>query len=73
MDYMIEDVMESLIEQGGSDMHIQAGAPIFFRISGKLTPQPQFGELLAPDECQRLIFSMLNNNQRKDSRAELGT
>ncbi|MGC9502466.1 type IV pilus twitching motility protein PilT [Baaleninema sp.] len=66
LDYMIEDVMESLIEQGGSDMHIQAGAPIFFRISGKLTPQPQFGESLAPDECQRLIFSMLNNNQRKD-------
>ncbi len=66
MDYMIEDVMESLVEQGGSDMHIQAGAPIFFRISGKLTPQPQFGESLAPDKCQRLIFSMLNNNQRKD-------
>ena len=66
MDYAIEDVMESLVEQGGSDMHIQAGAPIFFRISGKLTPQPQFGESLAADECQRLIFSMLNNNQRKD-------
>ncbi len=66
IDYMIEDVMESLVEQGGSDMHIQAGAPIFFRLSGKLTPQPQFGESLAPDECQRLIFSMLNNNQRKD-------
>jgi len=66
MDYVIEDVMESLVEQGGSDMHIQAGAPIFFRVSGKLTPQPQFGDSLAPDQCQRLIFSMLNNNQRKD-------
>lgn len=49
---MIEDVMESLIEQGGSDMHIQAGAPIFFRISGKLTPQTQFGECLAPKKCK---------------------
>lgn len=66
MDLMIEDVMESLIEQGGSDMHIQAGAPIFFRINGKLTPQPQFGEQLDPQDCQRLIFGMLNNNQRKD-------
>ncbi|NJK28405.1 MAG: type IV pilus twitching motility protein PilT [Coleofasciculaceae cyanobacterium SM2_3_26] len=66
MDYMIEDVLESLVEQGGSDIHIQAGAPIFFRISGKLTSQPQYGESLAPDQCQRLIFSMLNNNQRKD-------
>ncbi|MEM9772326.1 MAG: type IV pilus twitching motility protein PilT, partial [Cyanobacteria bacterium P01_D01_bin.73] len=66
LDYMIEDVMESLVEQGGSDLHIQAGAPIYFRISGRLTPQPQFGELLDPQDCQKLIFSMLNNNQRKD-------
>lgn len=66
MEMMIEDVMESLIEQGGSDMHIQAGAPIYFRISGKLTPQTQFGEVLASDDCQKLIFSMLNNSQRKD-------
>lgn len=65
-DYMIEDVMESLVEQGGSDMHIQASAPIYFRISGKLTPQPQFGEILEAQDCQRLIFSMLNNNQRKE-------
>lgn len=67
---MIEDVMESLIEQGGSDMHIQAGAPIFFRISGKLTPQPQFGDCLAPEDVQVLIFQMLNNMQRKQLEQE---
>ena len=63
MDLMIEDMMEQLVEMGGSDMHVQAGAPIYFRISGKLTP---IGESLSPQECQRLIFSMLNNNQRKE-------
>jgi twitching motility protein PilT len=53
-----------MIEMGGSDMHIQAGAPVYFRISGKLQP---FGEdPLTPQECQKLIFSMLNNTQRKD-------
>ncbi|MDY7022775.1 MAG: type IV pilus twitching motility protein PilT [Cyanobacteriota bacterium] len=67
---MIEDVMESLIEQGGSDMHIQAGAPIFFRVSGKLTPQAQFGECMAPEEVQVLIFQMLNNMQRKQLEQE---
>lgn len=66
MELMIEDVMESLVEQGGSDIHIQAGAPIYFRVHGKLTPQPQFGEQLDAGGCQRLIFSMLNNTQRKD-------
>lgn len=64
MELMIEDLMEQMIEMGGSDMHLQAGAPVYFRISGKLQP---FGdEPLTPQECQKLIFSMLNNTQRKD-------
>jgi twitching motility protein PilT len=70
MGLMIEDVLESLVEQGGSDIHIQAGAPIFFRISGKLTPQPQFAEIMAAEEVQTLIFQMLNNMQRKQLEME---
>ncbi len=64
MELMIEDLMEQLIEMGGSDMHIQAGAPVYFRISGKLNPIGD--EPLPPQECQKLIFSMLNNTQRKE-------
>jgi len=63
MEMMIEDLMEQLIEMGGSDMHLSAGLPPYFRISGKLTPitdQP-----LSAEQCQRLVFSMLNNSQRK--------
>lgn len=63
MEFMIEDLMEQLVEMGGSDMHIQAGAPIYFRVSGKLSPVSD--EPLSPQETQRLIFSMLNNTQRK--------
>ena len=63
MDLMIEDLMEQLVEMGGSDMHIQGGSPVYFRISGKLTP---IADELTPQECQRLIFSMLNNNQSKE-------
>jgi twitching motility protein PilT len=63
MEMMIEDLMEQLIEMGGSDMHLSAGLPPYFRISGKLTP---IGEhILTSEQCQRLIFSMLNNTQRK--------
>lgn len=64
MELMIEDLMEQLVDMGGSDMHIQAGAPIYFRVSGKLTPINE--EPLTPQESQKLIFSMLNNTQRKD-------
>ena len=63
MDFMIEDLMEQLVEMGGSDMHLSAGLPPYFRISGKLTPIGD--EPMTAEECQRLIFSMLNNTQRK--------
>lgn len=64
MEYMIEDLMEQVIESGGSDLHISAGLPPYIRISGKLTPTEY--EPLTPEQCQRLIFSMLNNTQRKN-------
>jgi twitching motility protein PilT len=63
MELMIEDLMEQLIEMGGSDLHISAGLPPYFRISGHLTPIGD--EPLTSEQCQRLIFSMLNNTQRK--------
>jgi twitching motility protein PilT len=63
MELMIEDLMEQLVEMGGSDLHLSAGLPPYFRISGHLTPIGE--EPMTAEECQRLIFSMLNNNQRK--------
>lgn len=64
MELMIEDLMEQLIEMGGSDLHLSAGLPPYFRISGHLTPIGD--EPLTSEQCQRLIFSMLNNTQRKN-------
>lgn len=63
MDYIIEDLMEEVVERKASDLHISAGLPPYIRISGHLTPTDR--DPLTPDECQRLIFAMLNNNQRK--------
>ena len=62
MELMIEDLMEEVIACGGSDLHISAGIPPYIRISGKLTPTEH--EPLTPEQCQRLIFTMLNNTQR---------
>jgi twitching motility protein PilT len=63
MELMIEDLMEEVVERGGSDLHLSAGLPPYIRISGKLTPTEH--EPMTPESCQRLIFSMLNNTQRK--------
>ena len=63
MDLMIEDLMEQLVQGGGSDLHLATGQPPYGRFSGELrsmTDRP-----LAEEDCNKLIFSMLNNSQRK--------
>ena len=63
MDLMIEDLMEQLVEDGGSDLHIASGQPPYGRFSGELRPMRE--DALAEEDCNKLIFSMLNNSQRK--------
>ena len=63
MDLQIEDLMEELVKGGGSDLHLAAGQPPYGRFSGGLRPMRE--EKLSEDLCNRLIFSMINNAQRK--------
>jgi len=60
---MIEDLMEMVVQKGGSDLHISCGLPPYIRVRGHLEPVEH--DPLTAEEVQRLIFSMLNNNQRK--------
>mgnify|MGYP006274589977 CR=1 FL=1 len=63
MELMIEDLMQELVKQGGSDLHLAAGQPPYGRFNGQLRPlQP---DPLNEESCNRLIFSLLNNSQRK--------
>ncbi len=64
MELMIEDLMEQVVENGGSDLHLSTGLPPYIRVNGHLTPTDY--EPLTSEQCQRLIFSMLNNTQRKN-------
>ena len=63
MDLMIEDLMEQLVKGGGSDLHLATGQPPYGRFSGELRPMTDLP--LAEEDCNKLIFSMLNNSQRK--------
>jgi len=63
MTLMIEDLMEQLVAKNGSDLHLSAGTPPYGRFSGNL--EPMTDEPLTEEGCNRLIFSMLNNSQRK--------
>ena len=65
MDLLIEDLMQELVKAGGSDLHLSAGNPPYGRFSGQLRPIVQDTKL-SEESCNRLIFSLLNNAQRKN-------
>ena len=63
-DLLIEDLMSELVKGGGSDLHLATGQPPFGRFNGELRPMLH-DRRLDEESCNRLIFSMLNNAQRK--------
>jgi twitching motility protein PilT len=64
MDFNIEDLMNELVRDGGSDLHLSSGQAPYGRFNGQLRPIRQEA-VLSEDDCDRLIFSLLNNAQRK--------
>lgn len=64
MDFTIEDLMTDLVNDGGSDLHLATGHPPYGRFNGQLLPIRK-EHVLTEDSCNRLIFSLLNNAQRK--------
>jgi twitching motility protein PilT len=57
----IEELVQQLVERGGSDLHISAGAPPMIRINGKLVSTEQ--EVLDSETTKKLIYSILDNDQ----------
>ena len=60
---LIEDLMKALVQEGGSDLPLAAGHQPFGRFNGELRPMNDTS--LNEDSCNRLIFSLLNNSQRR--------
>ncbi len=57
----MEELVQQLVERGGSDLHISAGSPPLIRINGRLV-KTEF-DALDGDGSQRLIYSILDNEQ----------
>lgn len=60
---LIEEILEQVVAQKGSDLHISAGLPPIIRIDGVL--QRTDAEPLTPDDVETLLFPMLSNEQRR--------
>jgi len=60
---LIEEILERVVEQKGSDLHISAGLPPVIRVDGVL--QRTDAPPLSPDDVETLLFPMLSNEQRR--------
>ncbi len=59
----IEELLEKLVAENGSDLHISSNLPPAMRVDGKLRRMDY--PPLTPDEVENLLFPMLSNEQRR--------
>jgi twitching motility protein PilT len=63
--FEIDAALRELIERGGSDLHLKAGAPPLVRVNGALAPLP--GEApLAPEDTERVLGGILPSDGHRD-------
>jgi len=60
-DYGLDELLTMAVERQASDLHLTVGLPPMLRIDGRLSPMSFDG--LTPIECQRLIYSILDDHQ----------
>jgi twitching motility protein PilT len=56
-------LLEHAQAQGATDIHICAGAPVLFRIAGKLVPVTK--EKLTPEQSREIAYDLLTAEQQK--------
>lgn len=63
MDFDMKDLLEEMVKRGATDLHLTVAAPPMFRKDGELKQSSY--EPLSPDHVEALIYSVLNDEQKK--------
>jgi len=66
----INDLLELVIQWGGSDLHLTAGSPPVIRVNGDLRPITEI-PLLNGSQIRQMVFSILTQKQREKFEDEL--
>jgi twitching motility protein PilT len=59
----LHKLLEEIVENQASDLHITAGVPPMFRVDGEIRPAPY--EPMTPEQTEQMIYSVLREDQRK--------
>jgi|SRR6187402_2047075 len=63
--YTIDDLLETMVALGASDLHLAVGSHPVIRLNGSLDRLDQFPRLSA-DDTQRLLYRILSTEQQKN-------
>ncbi|MFA9429176.1 PilT/PilU family type 4a pilus ATPase [Egicoccus sp. AB-alg2] len=66
----LDQLLLTLVERGGSDLHLTCGIPPTIRVHGDLTPMEEF-PVCVPDELQKMLYSIMTQKQREQFENEL--
>ncbi|HEX2040145.1 MAG TPA: PilT/PilU family type 4a pilus ATPase [Acidimicrobiales bacterium] len=60
----VNDLLERVVDLGGSDLHLTAGVPPAVRVHGEIKHLTEF-PLMTPSEIRRMIYAILTQKQRE--------
>jgi twitching motility protein PilT len=69
-DLHINDLLELVIQWGGSDLHLASGSPPVIRVNGDLRPIPDI-PVLNGSQIRQMVYSILTQKQREKFEKEL--
>ncbi len=71
MSYDMNDLLDLMIEQGASDLHLQVGQPPTLRLSGSMSPLD--GPPLKPEDTERLMLAITPDAHVANTKLNGGT
>jgi twitching motility protein PilT len=69
-DLHVNDLLERVVDLGGSDLHLTAGVHPTVRVHGEMKPLTEF-PVMNGSEIRRMIYAVLTQKQRERFEAEL--
>lgn len=63
MPVTMKQLLEEMVQRNSTDLHLTTGAPPMLRIDGELVPTNY--DVMTPELIQQLVYSVLNDQQKK--------
>ncbi|KKQ95172.1 MAG: twitching motility protein [candidate division CPR2 bacterium GW2011_GWC1_39_9] len=60
----VEHLLEEVLKQDASDLHLSVGVPPVLRVDGRLVPLSEYGQLTA-EQTEDIVFQVVDDNQKE--------